>query len=67
MKIGDTVKYIDDWKKDRDWYLYDIYSEGLCTIVVIRDGKISENRNGEIMLHANIRNLSMDKIRKIII
>ena len=67
MKVGDIVEYIEDWKGDRQWYLYEIYPDNLCTIVVIRNGKISENRNGEIMLHANIRNLSMDKIRKIII
>lgn len=67
MKIGDIVEYIDDWKEGRQWYLYEIYPDNLCTIVVIRDGKISENRNGEIMLHANIRNLPTNKIRKIII
>lgn len=65
MKIGDTVKYIDDWKEDRDWYLYDIYSEGLCTIVILRDGKIYDERNGEKRLNASIVNLSIEKIRPI--
>lgn len=30
MKVGDTVEYIDDWKKGREWYLYNLSEKGLC-------------------------------------
>lgn len=63
MEIGDIVEYVDDWKKGREWYLYDIYGDGLCMIVLIRDGSFQNTKNGETRLNASIVNLSVDKIR----
>lgn len=63
MNIGDIVEYIDDWKKGRQWYLYDLY-DNLCKIVVIRDGKYTNEKGGEIRLNANIANLEVEKIKK---
>ena len=51
MKIGDTVEYIDDWKPGREWYLYDMYGDGLCMIVLIRNGSYKNTKNGEIRLN----------------
>jgi hypothetical protein len=65
MKVGDTVEYIDDWKKGRKWYLFSLYKGNLCQIVLIRDGKIMDVKNGETRLNANIVNLSTEKIRVI--
>lgn len=53
MKVGDIVEYIDDWEK------------GLCTIVILRDGKITNEKNGEERLNASIVNLNIEKIRLI--
>lgn len=63
MKVGDTVEYIDDWKKGREWYLYNLSEKGLCTIVILRDGKITNEKNGEERLNASIVNLNIEKIR----
>ena len=63
MEIGDIVEYVDDWKKGREWYLYDIYGDGLCMIVLIRDGEFQNTKNGETRLNASIVNLSVEKIR----
>lgn len=63
MEIGDIVEYVDDWKKGREWYLYDIYGDGLCMIVLIRDGKFQNTKNGETRLNTSIVNLKMDKIK----
>ena len=65
MKVGDTVEYIDDWKKGREWYLYNLNEKGLCTIVILRDGKITNEKNGEERLNASIVNLNIEKIRLI--
>ena len=65
MKVGDIVEYIDDWKKGREWYLYSIFKGDLCTIVILRDGKITNEKNGEERLNASIVNLSIEKIRLI--
>lgn len=65
MKVGDTVEYIDDWKKGREWYLYNLSEKGLCTIVILRDGKITNEKNGEERLNASIVNLNIEKIRLI--
>ena len=65
MKIGDIVEYIDDWKKGREWYLYNLSEKGLCTIVILRDGKITNEKNGEERLNASIVNLNIEKIRLI--
>ena len=63
MKVGDIVEYIDDWKKGREWYLYNLSEKGLCTIVILRDGKITNEKNGEERLNASIVNLNIEKIR----
>lgn len=57
MQVGDTVIY-----KDREWYLYSLSNEGLCTIVAIRDGKITNVKNGEERLNASIVNLNISEI-----
>ena len=44
MKVGDLVEYIDDWKKGREWYLYSLSEKGLCTIVILRDGNITNEK-----------------------
>jgi len=62
MKVGDIVEYIDDWKSGRRWYLYDLYGDGLCMIVLIRNGSYENTKNGETRLNANIVNLSVDRI-----
>ena len=65
MKVGDIVEYIDDWKKDRQWYLYSLHKGDLCTIVLLRDGEYKSERNGETRFNANIVNLPIEKIRTI--
>ena len=65
MKVGDIVEYIDDWKKGREWDLYNLREKGLCTIVILRDGKITNEKNGEESLNASIVNLNIEKIRLI--
>lgn len=65
MKVGDIVEYVDDWKKSRKWYLYSISKGYLCTIVILRGGKITNEKNGEERLNASIVNLSIEKIRLI--
>lgn len=62
MKIGDVVYYKKDWKGKRPWYLYSISKGDLCTIVLFRDGKITNGKNGEERLNANIVNLSLNEI-----
>lgn len=63
--VGDIVEYIDDWKKDREWFLYDLYSDNLCKIVLVRDGKFTNKKNGENRLNPSIVNLSVEKIKLI--
>ncbi len=65
MKVGDIVEYVDDWKKGRKWYLYSISKKGLCTIVILRGRKITNEKNGEERLNASIVNLGIEKIRLI--
>ena len=65
MKVGDIVEYIDDWKKGREWFLYDLYSDNLCKIVLVRDGKFTNKKNSENRLNASIVNLSIKKIKLI--
>ena len=65
MKVGDIVEYIDDWKKGREWYLYSLSEKCLCTIVILRDGNIINEKNGEESLNASIVNLNIEKIRLI--
>ena len=65
MKVGDIVEYIDDWKKGREWYFCSLSKGDLCTIVIIRDGKYTNEKNGEVRLNANIVNLNIEKIKLI--
>ena len=65
LKVGDIVEYIDDWKKDRKWYLYNLSKGNLCTIVLIRDGNYTHEKQGVECLNANIVNLNIDKIKLI--
>lgn len=62
MKVGDIVYYKKDWKGKRPWYLYSISKVDLCTIVLLRDGKITNGKNGEERLNANIVNLNLNEI-----
>ena len=62
MRVGDIVEYTEDWKPNRQWYLYKI-NENTCTIVLIRNGEYKTIRNQEAMLNANIRNLDIKKIK----
>lgn len=64
MEIGDIVKYKDDWKNGRKWYLYDLMPNNLCTIVLIRNGKYTNEKNGEVRLNANIVNVNVENIEK---
>jgi len=62
MKIGDIVYYKNDFKGKRPWCLYDINENGLCTIVLIRNDKITNNKNGEERLNASIVNLNISEL-----
>ncbi len=62
MKVGDIVYYKKDWKGKRPWYLCSISKNDLCTIVLLRDGKITNGKNGEERLNANIVNLNLNEI-----
>ena len=64
MEVGNIVEYIEDWKSNRQWYLYSIDKEkNICTIVLLRNGEFQTIRNQEVMLNANIRNLNIEKIK----
>lgn len=62
MKVGDIVYYKKDWKGKRPWYLYSILKGDLCTIVLLRDDKITNGKNGEDRLNASIVNLNINEI-----
>ena len=64
MRVGDIVEYTDDWIKGRKWYLLSLYDNDLCTIVIIRDGKYTNEKNGEISLNASVVNLPITKIKQ---
>jgi len=59
MNVGDIVYYKKDWKGKRPWYLYSVSKGDLCTIVLMRDGKITNGKNGQERLNASIVNLNM--------
>ena len=74
MKIGDIVYYKNDWKPGRQWCLYDISSDGLCSIALIRNGKHTKTKTfgtpgkyqwNEEYLNANIVNLNVKDIERI--
>ena len=62
MKVGDIVYYKNDWKGKRLWRLYSLSKGDICTIVLIRDNKISNEKNGEERLNASIVNLNLSDI-----
>jgi hypothetical protein len=62
MKVGDIVYYKKDWKGKRPWYLYSISKGDLCAIVLMRDGKITNGKNGQERLNASIVNLNISEI-----
>lgn len=70
MKVGDIVEYVGDWKGKRPWYLYSISSNGLCTIVLIREGRYTHKKMfrsagaewEEEYLNANIVNIDISNI-----
>ena len=62
MNVGDIVFYKQDWKGMRPWFLHRISKDGLCTIVLLRNGKITNCKNGEERLNASIVNLSINDI-----
>ena len=64
LQVGDIVAYLDDWKQGREWYLQSMSKGDLCTIVIIRDGKITNNKGNEERLNASIVNLPISKIKK---
>jgi hypothetical protein len=57
LKVGDTVTY-----KGKEYCVYSIYSPGLCEIVRIRDGKITNIKGGEERLNASIVNLPVKEL-----
>lgn len=62
MNVGDIVYYKKDWKGKRPWYLYDVSENNLCTIVLLRDGKYTNSKNGEERLNTSIVNLDISNI-----
>lgn len=62
MKVGDIVFYKKDWKGKRPWYLYSISKGDLCTIILLRDGKYTNEKNGEVRFNASIVNLDISNI-----
>jgi len=74
MNVGDIVYYKKDWKGKRPWYLLDISENGLCTIVLMRDGKYTHIKTfgekgkfqfDEEYLNASIVNLKIEEICKL--
>lgn len=67
MNIGEVVEY-----KGRQWYVNDIYGDGLCQIVVVRNGKHTSEKHfksagyewTETYLNANITNLPIKEIER---
>lgn len=68
MKVGDIVKYIDDWKPNREWKIIAMHDNNLCSIALIRNGKhttIKQFGNfSEKYTNASIVNLPIEKIIK---
>jgi hypothetical protein len=66
MRIGDIVEY-----RNRKWYLYDLYGDNLCHIVLIRNGKHTKLKHfkqgnyewDEEYLNANIVNVNINEIK----
>ena len=62
MNVGDIVYYKKDWKGKRPWYLYSMSKGDICTIVLLRDGKHFNVKNGEERLNTSIANLNISEI-----
>jgi len=54
LAVNDIVKYINDWKKDREWLIESIY-DGKARIYLIRRGEKST---------CSITNVSLDCLTK---
>ena len=71
INVGDIVEYINDWKPGRQWYLHSLDSNGLCTIVLMRDDKFTTIKHfksagyewDETYLNTNIVNLDISKLK----
>ena len=62
MKVGDIVYYKRDWKGKRPWYLFSLSQGDLCTIILLRDGKITNKKGNEERFNSNIVNLDINEI-----
>ncbi len=62
MKVGDVVYYKRDWKGKRPWYLFSLSQGDLCTIVLLRDGKITNKKGNEERFNSSIVNLDINEI-----
>lgn len=62
MKVGDIVYYKRDWKGKRPWYLFSLSQGNLCTIILLRDGKITNKKGNEERFNSNIVNLDINEI-----
>ena len=64
MKVGDVVYYKRDWKGKRPWYLFSLSQGDLCTIILLRDGKITNKKGNEERFNSSIVNLDINEIEK---
>ena len=62
MKVGDIVYYKRDWKGKRPWYLFSLSQGDLCTIILLRDGKITNKKGNEERFNSSIVNLDINEI-----
>lgn len=62
MKVGDVVYYKRDWKGKRPWYLFSLSQGDLCTIILLRDGKITNKKGNEERFNSSIVNLDINEI-----
>jgi hypothetical protein len=62
MKVGDVVYYKGDWKGKRPWYLFSLSQGDLCTIILLRDGKITNKKGNEERFNSSIVNLDINEI-----
>jgi hypothetical protein len=62
MKVGDVVYYKRDWKGKRPWFLFSLSQGDLCTIILLRDGKITNKKGNEERFNSSIVNLNINEI-----
>ena len=48
-KVGEIVEYLMDWKPNRKFQVLSLDSNGLCRIVLIRDGSIYHGPNNDCL------------------